>query len=316
MTDNFDQFKFNPASLSTLRPPGISAYMRIKNEQEFVRLAIESHIDFYDEIIAVYNDCSDNTEMILRDLATKHPQKIKVFHYLPKVVPMKTKEHAQTPTESVHSMANYSNYALSQCSYRVVVKLDADHLAIPCKLAPLIKTIRTDMAADKLKVYTFSGINLIRDQSDNLAVCPNLRCMFSGSGDIFYHQTHTGGIFYQIPRHERFKFPDKKPPHHEHHYMGIMYFHLKLLKKKFIEPHYEKGIPFAEFTTPNYQRHIRQQLSCKDRLHCALYDFPVMQRVKYKLIGRPPKVQHVRLTRLVDDLRGIDFKRDAMQWLT
>ena len=85
---------------------------------------------------------------------------------------------------------------------------------------------------------------------------------------------------------------------------------------RFIEPHYEKGIPFAEFATPNYQRHIRQQLSCKYRLHCALYDFSVMQRVKYKLIDRPPKVQHVRLTQLVDDLRGIDFKRDAMQWLT
>ena len=172
MSDNFDQFKFNPASLSAPRPPGISAYMRVKNEERFVRLAIESHLPFYDEIIAVYNDCTDATPQILHDLAAKYPQKIKVFHYLPQVVPTATKEHTQTPTASVHSMANYYNYALSQCSYRVAVKLDADHLAIPCKLAPLIKTIRTDMAADKLKVYTFSGINLIRDQADNLTVSP------------------------------------------------------------------------------------------------------------------------------------------------
>ena len=172
MSDNFDQFKFNPASLSAPRPPGISAYMRVKNEQQFVRLAIESHLPFYDEIIAVYNDCTDATPQILHDLAAKYPQKIKVFHYLPQVVPTATKEHTQTPTASVHSMANYYNYALSQCAYRVAVKLDADHLAIPCKLAPLIKTIRTDMAADKLKVYTFSGINLIRDQADNLTVSP------------------------------------------------------------------------------------------------------------------------------------------------
>ena len=139
-TDNFAEFQFNPATLSAPRPPGISAYMRIKNEQQFVRLAIESHLPFYDEIVAVYNDCTDATPQILRDLAAKYPQKIKVFHYLPKVVPVATKEHAKTPTDSVHSTANYYNYALSKTTYRVAAKLDADHLAIPCKLVPLIKT--------------------------------------------------------------------------------------------------------------------------------------------------------------------------------
>ena len=315
MTDNFDQFKFNPASLSTRRPPGISAYMRVKNEQQFVRLAIESHLPFYDEIVAVYNDCTDATPQILHDLAAKYPQKIKVFHYLPKVVPVATKEHTQTPTESVHSTANYYNYALSKCTYRVAVKLDADHLAIPCKLALLIKTIRADMETDKLKVYTFSGINLIRDQTDNLTVCPDPSCVRSGNGDIFYHQVHTGGMFYQRRRVEHFEVPDKKPPHREYRYMGIVYFHLKLLKKEFIEPRYEKGISFAEFATPDYQRYLRQQLPRKDRLLCALYDFAVMQRVKYKLIGKPPQVRHVWLTRLADDLHGIDFERDALQWL-
>ena len=297
MTDNFDQFKFNPATLSAPRPPGISAYLRVKNEQQFVRLAIESHLPFYDEIVAVYNDCTDATPQILHDLAAKYPQKIKVFHYLPKVVPVAT------------------NYALSKCTYRVAVKLDADHLAIPCKLALLIKTIRADMETDKLKVYTFSGINLIRDQTDNLTVCPDPSCVRSGNGDIFYHQVHTGGMFYQRRRVEHFEVPDKKPPHREYRYMGIVYFHLKLLKKEFIEPRYEKGISFAEFATPDYKRYLRQQLPRKDRLLCALYDFAVMQRVKYKLIGKPPQVRHVWLTRLADDLHGIDFERDALQWL-
>ena len=315
MTADFTEFKFDPASLSAPRPPGISAYMRVKNEERFVRLAIESHLPFYDEIVAVYNDCTDATPQILHDLAAKYPQKIKVFHYLPKVIPLASKEHTQTPTESVHSMANYSNYVLSQCSYRVAVKLDADHLAIPCKLTPLIKTIRADMAADKLKVYTFSGINLIRDQADNLTVSPNPHRLYSGNGDIFYHQIHTGGMFYQRRRHEHFEVPDKKPPHREYRYMGIVYFHLKWLKKEFIEPRYEKGISFVEFATPNYQRFLRQQLTRKDRLLCTLYDFAVMQRVRYKLIGKPPKVRHVRLTRLADDLHGIDFERDALQWL-
>lgn len=113
MTD-YSEFQFNPASLATPRKHGISAYMRIKNEEQFIRLAIESHLPFYDEIVAVYNDCSDNTEAILRGLQQQHPNKIRVFHYLPKVHSVYTDAHRNTPTESVHSMANYCNYAQLQ----------------------------------------------------------------------------------------------------------------------------------------------------------------------------------------------------------
>ena len=110
MTDA--DFQFNHADLTRPRPFGISAYMRLKNEAEFVRVAIESHLPFYDEIICVHNDCTDNTESILLDLQQQHPGKIKVYEYLPKVHRYCTPEHAAMVgrDDDVHSFANYSNW--------------------------------------------------------------------------------------------------------------------------------------------------------------------------------------------------------------
>ena len=124
---NDAEFQFDPAGLAKPRPAGISAYMRIKNEEQFVKLAIESHFPFYDEIIAVYNDCSDNTEAILLELQQQHPGKLKVFHYLPKVHLIRTLEHAAAVgrDDNVHSMANYANYALSKCAYSFAEKITA-----------------------------------------------------------------------------------------------------------------------------------------------------------------------------------------------
>ena len=315
MTDNFDQFKFDPASLSAARPPGISAFLRIKNGAEFVRLAVESHIDFYDEIIAVYNDCTDATPQILHDLATKYPQKIKVFHYLPKVVATRTKEHAQTAAESVHSSANYSNYALSKTTYNTATKLDDDHLAIPQKLAPLIDAVRKDIAIGKKKIYTFSGINLMRDHNSNIRVRGHIP--FSGTGDIAYFPVSEGTIFRQTKRTQKLYYEDKTM---EKKYMGIVYFHLKALKKKFRSSPWSKlnPISFDELSTESVNKRLRKQINPCQRMLYKMHQFGVMCRLKYKLPPPPPRFHQLRLTRLArlaDDLREINFERDALRWL-
>ncbi|HAY95086.1 MAG TPA: hypothetical protein DCY70_14510, partial [Shewanella sp.] len=70
---------------------------------------IETHIPYYDEIIACYNDCTDNTAEILNDLKEKYPEKIKVFEYLPKVHPIFSDAHNSCTTYDVHSLANFYN---------------------------------------------------------------------------------------------------------------------------------------------------------------------------------------------------------------
>jgi glycosyltransferase involved in cell wall biosynthesis len=80
-------FQFSPSELDSPRKPGISAIMRIKNGEDFLEASIESHLPFYDEIVACYNGCTDNTASILEKLARRHPEKIRVFHYEPDVAP-------------------------------------------------------------------------------------------------------------------------------------------------------------------------------------------------------------------------------------
>ena len=312
------EFRFTPEMLAAPRKPGISAYMRIKNEEQFVRLAILSHLDYYDEIIACYNGCTDNTESILHELANQHPQKIKVFHYLPKVHPILTAEHANTPADSLHSMANYYNYALSKTTYSVATKLDADHLAIGGKLAPAIAAIRADIKANKTKTYYFSGLNLMHDSHGAIGV--NLDGLFSGNEDIVYHPVNPNVFYRQRPRCESINKPYLRTLPAE--YMGILYFHLHYLKHELCGVNavdkfgnaIDRSLvaPFADLYSPQCQKKLRAQLNPYERMHCALYASEKMRRWKYQLTGTPPKLHQLRLARLADDLRDIDFARDVL----
>lgn len=312
---DFRQFKFDPASLAAPRKPGISALLRVKNGEAFVRLAIESHVPFYDEIVACHNGCTDNTEAILLDLQRQHPGKIKVHHYPPKVHRMATPQHRQTPADSVHSLANYYNYALSKTTRSVAVKLDDDHLAIPCNLAPAVDAIRADITAGKRKLYFFSGINLIRARGD-IMVGGRAKYPFSGQGDIVYFPVGADTYYRQGRHTEKFI----KPPREQitHAYLGLLYFHLHHLKRgrmrEFLDAvcgiHHEIdggefiAMPFDEFCSPRHYKRLVRQLKPRDRIRLQLHRFM-----------RNPKFRVARMLRLPDDLRRIDFERDALAWL-
>lgn len=311
---DFSRFQFRPASLAVPRKPGISALLRVKNGEQFVRLAIESHLPFYDEIVACYNDCHDNTEAILRDLQKQHPGKIKVHHYLPKVHNMATPQHRQTPADSVHSLANYCNFALSKTTRSVAVKLDDDHLAIPCNLAPAVDAIRADIAAGKRKLYFFSGLNLIRARG-GIMVGGRAKYPFSGQGDIVYFPVGADTYYRQGRHTEKFMKPSRKRM--EHVYLGLLYFHLHYLKheraREFLNAvdgiHHEKNgefiaMPFDVFRSERHYKQLMQQMKPRDRLRLQLHR-----------IMRNPKFRVARMLRLRDDLRRINFERDALDWL-
>ena len=69
MIINIKGYNFKKSDLSVNnRKNGISGFLRVKNGAEFIERTIESHIDYFDEIIVVYNNCTDNTEQILINL--------------------------------------------------------------------------------------------------------------------------------------------------------------------------------------------------------------------------------------------------------
>lgn len=112
---------------------GVSGIMRIKNDAEFVEACIDSCIDALDELIVVYNDCSDCTPKLIEAKRLQYPNKIKVFEYKYKVYSVGLSEeefkYAQSlPDDSPHLLCNYYNFALSKVSYKYAIKIDADQL--------------------------------------------------------------------------------------------------------------------------------------------------------------------------------------------
>ena len=223
MTQTVESFHFTPEMLSPKdRLPGVSAFMRIKNGADFLEASIRTHIDFYDEIVAVHNQCTDATPQILERLATEFGPRLRVFHYLPRVSPPGSDGHAKTPGDAPDSMVTYSNFALATTRHQWAVKLDDDHLAIPDRVSRMVSDIRAGRADPKV-MHCFSGLNLVRDAQGQLHI--PAAAPVSGKGDIGYFRVTEQTHFNHDPRFERFARGD-----FQRHFAGWFYWHLKFLK--------------------------------------------------------------------------------------
>ena len=204
------------------RPAGISAFLRVKNGADFVETAIRSHIRQFDEIVAVFNDCSDDTPDILSRLAFEFGERLRVFHYVPRVFPPGSSDHAAEPEGSPHSLVHYSNFSLAQTRFSTVTKLDDDHIALDEPLKIICRQIRT-RSCRLPEMWCFSGLNLAGRADDSLGI--PMAFPFSGSGDIgFFSPTHSTR-FRHDARFERFHrggIPRR--------FVGFLYWHLKYLK--------------------------------------------------------------------------------------
>ncbi len=175
-----DGYRFQPADLDIAsRRPGISAFMRIRDGAFSLEAAIRSHIPHFDEIVAVYNRCTDATPQILRRLAAEFGPRLRVFHYLPPVHPPGSDGHRTTPPDAPHSLVNYYNFALSRTRYSHATKLDDDHVAMGEATARLVADVRAGNAAHN-EIACFSGLNIAADAEGALGILS--REPLSGSG--------------------------------------------------------------------------------------------------------------------------------------
>ncbi len=218
-----DGFVFDPRLLNSPRPEGISAFMRIKNGEDFLEAAIDSHIEFFDEIVAMHNDCTDSSVAILNQLAGRHGAKLRVLCYEPAVHALGSVEHRRANTFSVHSMANYSNYCMANTRYSVVTKLDDDHIAIPGNVERMTSLIRNMNCQLGRRMMCFSGINLV---SNGPEIGVHGLVPFAGNGDHWFLQASSRAFFTQDRRFERLTRRGLRMEYH-----GIAYWHMKFLKK-------------------------------------------------------------------------------------
>lgn len=226
MSQEVTEYRFEPSHLVVAeRRPGISAFMRIRDGAFSLEAAIRSHIGHFDEIVAVYNRCTDATPELLARLHDKYGERLRIFHYVPPVFPPGSEGHAREPANSPLSLVNYYNFALTRTRFTHVTKLDDDHVAMGEATARLVADVRAGRAA-KGEMACFSGINLARDEGGRVGVLR--REPYSGSGDI--------GIFPVTPEtyfvHDR-RFEVLRMPGLRRRFHSFVYWHLKYLKPEF-----------------------------------------------------------------------------------
>ena len=93
------------------RPLGISAAVRVKNEEEWIVPSLQSVAAIADEIIVVDNGSTDRTPQLLRELERQLAPKLRLF---------------VRPEMEVVAL---SNFVLAQTRYRWVLKWDGDFVA-------------------------------------------------------------------------------------------------------------------------------------------------------------------------------------------
>lgn len=118
---------------------GVSGIMRVKNDAEFIEASIDSCIDALDELVIVYNDCSDNSPELIYKKQKQYPDKIKVYEYKHKIYSVNlTKEEYEyaksLPSDSPHLLCSYYNFALSKVTCQYAMKIDADQIYFSDKL--------------------------------------------------------------------------------------------------------------------------------------------------------------------------------------
>jgi hypothetical protein len=131
---------------------GVSAMLRVKNEERKIVLCLASILDVFAEIVLIDNGSTDSTVELVRAFAqqTDRRGKLTLFSY-PFDVARCGEEHRSTPADSVHSLAYYYNWCLSKCRRSYVFKVDADMVVstlgarrLPklfARLSPLVPTI-------------------------------------------------------------------------------------------------------------------------------------------------------------------------------
>ncbi|WP_414516509.1 tetratricopeptide repeat protein [Nostoc sp. PCC 9305] len=208
------------------RQDGISGLMRVRNEEEFLAPTIESWIDYVDELVIVFHQCTDKTPQIIKAFAQKYPQKIRAFHYLPHVDLFGTKEQVELDVNNIHSLVFYSNFALSQTRYKICVDIDSRHVGIPEHLQNIYHYLKQNHLQNT--ALFFSGVNLYQ-RPDDPNYYTNLKSPASGNGDLAYWTVSQQNIFdknAKIQFCEAIQFEGLTS-----YYLGFIFWHTRWLKK-------------------------------------------------------------------------------------
>ena len=147
--------------------PGVSAMVRVRNEETKIFHCLMSILPVFDEIVLVDNGSDDQTVDIIRRLADSHDThgKIRLLSY-PHRLARFGPEHDGTPEDSIRSAVYYTNWSLSHCRYRYVCKWDGDMVmnrSVREQFRDFLERIQTE----RKKGWVLAGQTVYRDSHND-----------------------------------------------------------------------------------------------------------------------------------------------------
>ncbi len=149
------------------RISGLSGLVRLRDEEVWARLALESFVNWCDELVVVLNVCSDRTPEIVEDFRARHSDKVWVYDYPHEIWPMGP-GHDRCPEGDLRASAALHNFTQSKSTRTHVVKLDGDMVMMDWAGAE-IRRLMTE-GHDRIK---FEGRDLVGDDLTMIGCHPH-----------------------------------------------------------------------------------------------------------------------------------------------
>ena len=154
---------------------GISAMLRVKNEEKNIKNVLLGIVKVFDEIILVDNNSLDNTLLKVQELIDNNEEfrkKIKVYNYPFDIAKCGT-ENFNTHPSSLNSLCYFYNYSLSKCNFRHVMKWDGDML-LPSFMRDDFRSFIETLIENKNSVIGLpKGLKVFRGFDGNYYFRPN-----------------------------------------------------------------------------------------------------------------------------------------------
>ena len=248
------QVDLRPSLDGSARKPGISGFMRLRNEEQFVEMAIESAVDCLDELVIVHNGCTDRTPEIIEACRQRHPHKVRVFEYKPTVYLPGSVEHRTHPMDSPNSLVNYYNFALAKTTHKIALKIDGDDLYLPELFRKTTDKVRAGELSLPIGIF---GINLW-DADGEIMV--NAEFPLKGGLDKGFFEVSPRTFFVHYRHYELFTYAFEQSA-------GVVYYHLKGMKNDHGLANYDLESDKTTFSSKAVAEFVRPALMPWATLH-------------------------------------------------
>jgi glycosyltransferase involved in cell wall biosynthesis len=143
-----------------MRPIGLSAFVRCKNEEEYIVASLMSVYRVFDEIVVIFNNSTDRTRERVADLMRDHP-KIRVTDYTNECAPIGSGYFESVRAKPTTSIAKYYNWCLEQTTFSHVCKWDGDMVA-----TPVFEQVRKLVSSSE--VVVFDGYDVLGEKTTDM----------------------------------------------------------------------------------------------------------------------------------------------------